>query len=45
MLSNADKKKFLSGFDINKTDYSNEMKKILDEVLALLKKNYPLNSE
>jgi len=45
LLSNTDKKNLLSEFDINKTDYSNDMNKKTDKVLALLEKKSPNNSE
>ena len=45
MLSNDDKKKLLSDFDLNNSNSSNDINKKLDEVLTLLKQNTPINSE
>ena len=45
ILSNDDKKKLLSDFDLNNSNSSNDINKKLDEVLTLLKQNTPINSE
>jgi len=45
MLSNDDKKKMLSKFDLNNSNSSNDINKNLDEVLTLLKQNTPIYSE
>jgi hypothetical protein len=45
MLSNADKKKLLSNFDPAKPDLQSGLNQKLDEILALLKQNSPINSE
>ncbi len=45
ILSNDDKKKLLSKFDLNNSNSSNDINKKLDEVLTLLKQNTPINSE
>ena len=45
MLSNDDKKNLLMDFDLDKPNSSNDINKKLDEVLSLLKKNSPINSE
>jgi len=45
ILSNDDKKKLLSKFDLNNSNSSDDINKKLDEVLTLLKQNTPINSE
>jgi len=40
-----DKKKLLSNFNPENTDLPNDLNQKLDEILTLLKKNTPINSE